>query len=219
MTSAVSRHVLAGLTAGLIAMPALAQDPAAKPDGTWVSLNGTISTATDDSFVLDYGEGSIIVEMDDWDWYQEGKNLIAGDEVTVYGQVDDDLYELATIEASSVYVKNLNTYFYASSDDEEGLDYYSMTAPTLMAWMDITGTVTSVDGRRFTLDAESRELTVDTSTMVYNPMDDEGYQQVQEGDRVKVAGKMDYDLFEKRELLADMVITLEQDKSKTESDS
>ena len=99
------------------------------------------------------------------------------------------------------------------------IDYYSMTAPALVAWMDITGTVTSVDGRRFTLDAESRELTVDTSTMVYNPMDDEGYQQVQEGDRVKVAGKMDYDLFEKRELLADMVITLEQDKSKTESDS
>ena len=190
MTSAVSRHVLAGLTAGLIAMPALAQDPAAKPDDTWVSLNGTISTATDDSFVLDYGEGSIIVEMDDWDWYQEGKNLIAGDEVTVYGQVDDDLYELATIEASSVYVKNLNTYYYASSDDEEGLDYYSMTTPTLMAWMDITGTVTGVDGRRFTLDAENRELTVDTSTMTYNPMDDEGYQQVQEGDRVKVAGKM-----------------------------
>jgi hypothetical protein len=36
-----------------------------------------------DAFTLDYGRGQILVEMDDWDWYQEGYNLVAGDHVIV----------------------------------------------------------------------------------------------------------------------------------------
>jgi len=40
--------------------------------------------------------------------------------VTFYGRVDSDLCELATIEASSVHIKNLDTHFRARSTDEEG---------------------------------------------------------------------------------------------------
>jgi hypothetical protein len=57
--------------------------------------------------------------MDDWDWYAEGKNLIDGDKVTVYGRIDDDFFETTSIEASSVYVESLGSYFYASAADEE----------------------------------------------------------------------------------------------------
>ena len=39
--------------------------------------------------------------------------------MTVYGRVDDDLYETTTIEASSIYDQDLGTYFYASAADEE----------------------------------------------------------------------------------------------------
>ncbi|MFP4521706.1 MAG: hypothetical protein ACLFQK_06125 [Fibrobacterota bacterium] len=67
--------------------------------------------ASDNSFELDYGEVIVTVEMDDWDWYKEGKGIIEGDEVTVYGAVDNDTYEMTTIEASSVYVEDLNAYF------------------------------------------------------------------------------------------------------------
>lgn len=60
----------------------------------------------------------ITVEMDDWDWYAEGAALSEGDRVTVYGFIDDDFYELRSIEASSVYVDDFNTFFYASGLDE-----------------------------------------------------------------------------------------------------
>jgi hypothetical protein len=44
--------------------------------------------------------------------------------------------------------------------------------------------------------------------MPYNPLDDEGYQKVDVGDRVSVTGTMDYDLFEGRELVADSLVIL-----------
>ena len=97
-----------------------APDPEDQPDGSWISMSGTVTAPTASAFTLDYGEGMVLVEVDDWDHYGEAAGLLDGDEVTVTGRVDDDLYESTSIEASSVYVEDLNTYFYASAADEEG---------------------------------------------------------------------------------------------------
>lgn len=194
-----------------IVLSAQAQDPYEKPDESWISLGGTITSADDDSFVLDYGEGTVIVEMDDWDWYGDAQGLLAGDRVTVYGEVDDDLYELTTIEAGSVYVEGLNTYFYASSDDEEFSEYFAFATPVAASYMNVIGTVTSVEGREFTIDTGTRTVRVDTIEMLYNPMDDEGFQKIEVGDLVRVSGEIDYDLMANRELEADTVITMIDD--------
>lgn len=191
---------------------AAAESPYTQYDDSYISLSGTVVSAVDDSFSLDYGEGIVTVEMDDWDWYSEGYKILEGDEVTVYGYVDDDLYETTKVEASSVYVDNLNTYFYASGTDEETIDAISTT------WYDydytITGTVTSVSGREFTIDSGIQELTVDTWQLGYNPMDNQGYISIDEGDRVTVYGEMDLDIFENNELLAEAVIELMEDTGK-----
>ena len=109
--------ILAALS--LLALPAQAADPYTQPDDSWISVTGTVADTHDESFELDYGEGLITVEFDDWDWYNENAAILDGDRVTVYGAVDDDLYETRTIEAASVYVEGLNTYYYASATDEE----------------------------------------------------------------------------------------------------
>ena len=44
--------------------------------------------------------------------------------------------------------------------------------------------------------------------MPYDPLDEDGYQQIEVGDRVSVTGRVDEDLFEGRELVADSVVTL-----------
>lgn len=75
----------------------------------------------------------------------------------------------------------------------------------------VRGTVTGVDGREFTIDTGPRKLTVDTSTMVYNPLDKKGYQTVDKGDYVSVSGHMEDDFWEGRELMADTVVTLYDD--------
>jgi hypothetical protein len=129
--------------------------------------------------------------------------------------VDDDFFETTTIEASSVYVEDLDTYFYASGADEEEV----MTTVTTFYDYDfeVTGKVTSVQGREFTIDTGDRTMSIDTVDMAYNPLDDQGYQQIEEGDRVTVFGDMDLSLFDEREISAETIVTLERDEGKSES--
>ena len=190
-----------------------AQSPYLASDGSWITLSGKVTSTTADSFKLDYGDGLVTVEMDDWDWFEESGETLPGDEVTVYGEVDDDTFESAKIEASSVYVDSLGTYFYASAADEESVTDLDV-APTIdVGQIILTGTVTGVDGSEFTIDSGDQKMTVDTALMSYDPMDDEGYQKIEKGDQVTVTGDMENDTLETAELMADSVVTLDDDSS------
>ena len=196
------------------ALSATAQNPYAKADGTFISLSGTIVSTTPSAFELDYGKGMVTVEMDDWDWYGDAYGLLPDDDVTVYGYVDDDLFETTTIEASSVWVKDLNTFFYASGADEE--DAYTMV------WYDYnysaTGTVSAVqpDIREFTIDTGTRKISVDTWQLGYNPLDDQGFLQIKPGDRVTVYGDFDLSAFDEREISAETLVKHQFDAGKSQ---
>ena len=192
-------------------IPATAQDPVEDaPDDSWISLSGTVVAPTADSFLLDYGEGLITVEMDDYDSYSDTWGLIDGDAVIVYGVVDDGLYEAKTIEAGSVYNQDLNTYFYANSADEEDMAYWVAPSAVILSQTTVRGTVTDVDdlGREFTLDTGLSQITVETDELGYNPLDDYGFQQIDEGDVVSATGTLDNDFLEGRVLEAQTLTTL-----------
>lgn len=162
-----------------LAAPVAAQDPYSRPDDSWISLSGTVGNPTADSFTLDYGDGVITVEMDDWDSYGDAYGLMDGDRVTVYGDIDENLFTMTTIEASSVYVEGLNTYFYASSADEEEAYTWIMSTPIVIGEVTLRGTVSDLDAeaQEFTLDTGGQVLTIDTAFLTYNPLDDVGYAQ------------------------------------------
>ena len=185
-------------------------DPKAQPDRTWISLAGTVTSTTADSFIMDYGDGLITVEMDDWDNFGDAWPLIDGDQVTVYGTVDKGFYETTTIEAGSVYVDDLNTSFYASAADEEDFGEWVVVTDADLGDLIYIGTVASVspDANTFTIDTGAMELTVDTSTLLYNPLDDQGFQQIDVGDRVKIEAEIDADFFGDQDLLAESIVTL-----------
>ncbi len=193
----------------LLAAPASAQDPYEAPDDTWISVTGTVESVSADEFLLEFeenGESLITVEMDDGDRDADAYKLLPGDTVTVYGIIDDDLFEMRTIEASSVYVHNLNTYFYASAVDEE--DTFVTITPPVVSAMVLQGVVTEVNDEEFKLSTGLQEITVEVEEMPYNPLDDVGYQKIEVGDRVSVTGHMDYDFLEGRELVAETITTL-----------
>lgn len=200
--------IVFGIGTGM-AISSAAQSPYLAPDDTWISISGTVDgVPTGDIFNLDYGEGMIAVEMDDWDTDADAYKLVEGDNVTVSGWIDDDLFERRTIEARSVYVENLGTYFYASGADEEKYYYSGVTVPVVINTIGLHGTVSEVSGREFTLNTGLRSITVDTVQMPYNPMDDEGFQQIEVGDVVSATGVMQTDLLDDRELHASSVVTL-----------
>lgn len=199
----------------LLSTPAAAQqpDPELQPDHTWISVSGTVAATDHDSFLLDYGEGTIVVEMDDWTSYGEARKLLDGDHVTVNGRVDAGLYESATIEACSVYVESLNTHFYANGVDEEGdaSAFWNLPMTTVVtAATNLRGTVSGTDPaeQMFTLDTGALEVTVDTSRLDYNPLDEYGFQRIEAGDVVSVTGYLTTDFFAGREFKADAVVAL-----------
>lgn len=203
---------------------ALAQNPDQVPDGGWISLTGTVESTAPDQFTIDHGDDAITVEMDDWDWYDESRHIRNGERVTVYGRVDDGLYEERTIEASSVYIPERAQFYYASDMDEEGDRHHlfpffvhGFYAPD-GTWMTVDGKVIETNGREFTVDTGFREVIVDTDEMVYNPMDDEGYQKVVEGQHVTVTGYLDVDFFEKDEIKAKTLLTFNRDAKSKKKD-
>lgn len=202
--------VLAGALA-LAAGPtrALAQEAETAPDDSWVSVSGTVVSTTPSAFRLDHGTGLITVEMDDFDFFGEGRGLMVNDQVVVYGRVDDDLFERRTIEASSVYVESLGTHFYASALDEEDFGRWTVAVPIEVGLVEVTGTVTAVTGRELTISTGATSIQVDTNALTYDPLDDRGYQQIDIGDRVKVSGQMEGGIIDDRELEADWIINYE----------
>ena len=139
----------------------------------------------------------------------DGYQLLTGDAVTVTGVIDDDLFETRTIEASSVYVANIDTHFFASAVDEESLPLRP-AYPISMGGSLISGRVADVRGKEdeFVLDTGLKDVTVRVEKMAYNPLDDIGYQRLEEGDLVRVRGELNYDFLEGREVISSSVITL-----------
>ena len=176
----------------------------ASADNTRITLAGTVVSASPDAFILDIGRDDLTVEMDDWDWFKEGRVLKKGDIVVVTGRIDQDLWESKKIEASSVYVKNLGTTFYASGADEEDF-------PSAMALMNpvtsASGIVTAVEGQEFTIGGTTGPVKVDMTKLSVRPA-------LKVGQRVYAWGNLDVDPREKIELMANGVAVLAQDATK-----
>lgn len=185
-------------------------NPHLKLNESWITISGTVESVEPNSFVLDFGDGTVLVEMDDGDRDADGYMLSGGDRVTVSGHIDADFFEKTKIGAGSVYVENLGTTFFASSLDDEdwGVAESSIIPPITHSKMVVSGTVAKVNSNDFLIDTGDRMLRVDVSELPFNPLDDEGYLKIDEGDRVKVLGQIDVNLFEGRQLVADTVIEM-----------
>lgn len=181
--------------------------PYAAPDGSWISISGEVADVRRDEFDLDYGDGMVTVEMDDGDRDADAYKLLDGDKVRVLGRIDDDFLETTSIEASSVQLDKLGTTFYADPMDEETLSLV-VTTPIAVSEFTVQGTVIAVDDDDFTLDTGMVSLTVDVEDLATNPLDDEGFLQIDVGDRVGVTGNMTSELFEGRQLDADVIVEL-----------
>ncbi len=186
---------------------AFAQEEVARMlDDSWVRVEGTVVLAREGGFVLDYGDNTIKVEMDDRISEREGKWIRKGDNVAVYGRIDNDLFEERKIEASSVYVKNINTYFHARGTDEEMVGSLSLQSAPSNNWITVSGRIVSISGQQFSL--ATKPFNVDTAHMADNPLDNVGSPKLDVGDRVTVSGQLENTFFEDRLLVASDITLL-----------
>ena len=206
--------------ANLFPVALMAGNLEVKSDGSWISISGKVKSVSADSFVMDTGKNTVKVDVDKSYWYRENADRLPGDKVKVYGILDEDLFEKAPIEASSIYGEELGSYFYASPGDEDALDLNSplyapgLSTPVILADVEIRGKVTGIEGDDFVIDNGDRQVRVDTSLLSYDPLDAPGFQQVDVGDRVLVNGSIDKDFFGNRRLVADHIVTLNDQSMK-----
>lgn len=182
-----------------------------QPDDSWIRVSGRAAETGPETFLLDYPGGRVFVEVDDPSWHFDNTEILDGDHVTVYGKVDKDTYGTTTIEAASIYVEDLKTYVYASSEDEERRDLeLGVTTDDTASPMNIavTGTVTGIGERQFTLDAGEKMLTVDIGQLNYDPLDDVGEQQLEKGSLVTVSGLPAEGTLESRRLIAENIVVM-----------
>ena len=185
--------------------PKLANSPlAGANDGSVLTLAGQVVATGSSWFTVGVGQERVIVEMDDWDWFQEGKALKPGDQVTVTGRVDQDIWEVKKLEASSVNVRNLGMTFYASGADEEDLARGLVTADSMSS---AQGLVTDVEGQEFTVGGITGPVRIDMSQVQSKPP-------IKVGDRVYSWGEIDIDPREGVEIMADGVTIISADKTK-----
>lgn len=211
-TEYFTRNALVGAAAAVcLSVSVQAQvEPKEVADDTWISITGTVTSTTDNSFKLDFGQELITVDMDGWDDFGDAYPLTDGDKVTVHGNVDHDFFEKATIEASGLFIDGVNSFFYASSEDEDAYGEWVIDVDTDLGDVTYIGTVEAVNPstNTFTIDTGAAELSVDTSGLFYNLLDDEGFQQIDAGDRVSVEAVIDSDFINDQDLLATSVVTL-----------
>lgn len=187
-------------------------EPHLKRDNSWISISGTVVSPGPESFTLDYGDGTINVRVGDWDVYRHSYALMGGGPVTVYGRIDEALFERDTIDAASVYVESLDTYLYDSAAEENAERYspWPANSPVTQERATIRGVVTNTnpaDGK-FTVDSGKKQVTIDTDSLGYNPLDEQGYQKVESGDTVSVSGKLGPEFLAARVLGAERIVSL-----------
>jgi len=186
---------------------AAAQTPMGASDREWITVTGNISNVTPEGFDIDYGEGSVAVEMDGFA-ADSTRRLRAGDWVTVSGRIDDALWESRSIEAASVYDSRLQERFWASAADEEGdlMGFTLIDVPDQGDWLGLTGQVVSVDQgeQEMVVDIGARTVQVDITGLGGPVLADRG-------DRVSVYGTLDdADFWDAREIDATSVVILRQ---------
>lgn len=177
---------------------------AASQDGDWIRLDGTIVSTAPSTFVLDYGDETITVEVDDWDLAREGVSLLPGDRVSVTGRVDQDIFLGAAIEASAIYLHELDTVYYANAADEEEFGLAAVPLRAAADGVDYTGWVTGASEGGFKLGAGPTLINVDTRQLS-TPLAKDG---IDVGDRVYVWGDLELPVDAEAKLMAEGLVEL-----------
>lgn len=185
-------------------------DLSAWEENTWLTLSGEIASVDGDTFVLQTQNNRITVEFDDNDGDADASLFEKGSMVTVSGEVDKDLITKTALDAASVFVHDWNTTYVSNPDDNIEYDRYIATAtvPSDMNAMTLVGTVAGVNGEVVELNTGFETVKVDTSELEGQPLNEEGFMHIQEGDRVKVDATLESAFFNEAAVVADMIVRM-----------
>lgn len=182
-------------------------DLGAREDGSWIGIHGTVGMVGANSFFLDYGDSTVMVGLTGE--VLSEYHFIRGQKLTVYGKVDNDLFEKNIVKARAVVIEG-------SEDNELTVvgeeDKVKVITASHVSTSVIHGLVTAVTEKRIVIEQGSEKLSIDTSELSSDVTDDQGRTQVKQGDLVTVQGVLRRDFWDNRTLLATAMDVIDMDK-------
>ena len=199
-------HLMSALTFSVILVASnslVAASPYTQSNGSAIELSGLVTKAAASYFNLDYGPGTIKVELDDYDSYKEGNNIVVGDRVVVNGRVDADPGKTRSIEASKVYIPAIDLEVRASSVDEEDTNTKLFTE-TLEDGIEVNlnGIITGIDKKIVTIQSSKGRVDIH-----FGKLFKQKKTTLKVGQAVKVTG-----IFQNRVFLKDMIFAEKVEK-------
>ncbi|WP_334018248.1 hypothetical protein [Alteromonas sp. S015] len=165
---------------------------------TWITLTGEVSSVDSKFFTLDYGDGSIFVELKDTDLDSRAYANMKGEDVMVTARLDDGMFSSERLIAQSVIVDGMDTVYLADSVNQASADLYLSTASNIEfddEEMVLVGTVKSIGKEVIQIAVGDTTLTVELDELESAPVDSEGYLTLIEGERVRITGELEDDFF------------------------
>ena len=206
-----SKLTIAALTL-FSAGPLLTASPYTQANNSWIELDGRVTSVDTRSFILDYGKGTIRVEIDDYDWFEEAYNVLENDRVKVRGKVDADPNQERSIEAETVRLKDHGVTLQANADDEEDLtENFVPPLPVQTASVEIRGTVESFQNGIMLVKTEDGMHRVDLKkSSLYSTQGKKISHTLRTGDFISVVGKEDKKLLGADEIDASATYVLKK---------
>ena len=178
---------------------------------TWITLTGEVSAVDSKFFTLDYGDGSIFVELRDTDLDSNAYAKMKGEEVMVTARLDDGMFSSERLVAQSVIVDGMDTVYLAESVNQASADLYLSTASNIEfddEEMVLVGTVKSIGKEALQIDVGDTTLTVELDELEDAPVDADGYLTLMKGERVRITGELEDDFFNRFTVEADTLIKM-----------
>jgi hypothetical protein len=162
-------------------------------EGSWIGITGQVESTSPGSFMLDYGDGTIKVELAPSSTRKH--DFIKDEQVKVYGVVDDGFFKGRTIKAHAVYVESMKSYACTTEGSEPVIAAF---APTIYSGVVLHGRVTDVDPGTVKVDEGDRVIEVDTSELPAARENAGKDPAVEVGDMVTVVAHIDEGLFARK---------------------
>ena len=161
-------------------------DPATLENPIWIGIHGTIGMVGPNSFFLDHGDSTVIVGLAGEALREH--DFAKGQKVTVFGRVDNDLFEKNIIKARAVAVEGIDGAGHSVISEQDRLGSINVSyVPASM----VHGRVSAVTETRVVLDHGDQKISIDTSEL----SGDQEKPQVKQGDLVMAEGTKLRDLW------------------------
>ena len=155
------------------------------------TIFGTITSVSDDEFVLEDSTGEVLVDAESFLESEGNLDLSVGQEVTVVGDLDDEDFDASSIILADESLPSPPT---TNDDSPSTITNISDLIPGDDSIQTISGTITSVSDDEFVLEDSTGEVLVD----VFDLEESEGELGLGVGQEVTVVGDLDDEDFDAR---------------------